>query len=239
MRAELARRTSDARLTLSDIAPDVLPAGLLDQAVPVLTMLLPAGTTTAQTRALIGPEAFFSSSLECPDLTFFVVDVLVHGRRFEVAVADPAQVADSIATEGIISDAIGTYSTTLGEGKLGVDYVGPLLSDSLIESVRVGIARGAGTAPAEVAVRPESVTGVGVDMAIEPLPAPAVIAETIMDHDVDEAAPAPVSPGPWIGYWIGFTMLLCGTVATILRSGFQRRRLASAFEREQPGPGSP
>ncbi|WP_104082329.1 hypothetical protein [Cryobacterium sp. Y11] len=200
LRAELERRATDASLTLSDIAPDVLPAGLLDQAVPVLTMLLPAGTTTAQTRALIGPEASVSSLSASQDSTFFVVDVLVHDLRFEVAAADPAQVADSIATEGIVADAIGTYGTTLGAGLLGVDYIGPLLSDGLVESVRVGIARGAGTAAAEVAVRPESATGVGVNIAIEPLPTPAVIAETMMDHDAAEATSVPVSPGRWIGY---------------------------------------
>ena len=240
LRAELERRAADASLTLSDIAPDVLPAGLLDQAVPVLTMLLPDGTTTAQTRALIGSKASVSSLLASPDSTFFVVDVLVHDLRFEVAVADPAQVADSIATEGIIADAMGNYSTTFGVGLLAVDYVGPLLSDSLVESVRVGIARGAGTA-AEVVVRPASVSGVGVDMAIEPLPIPAVIAQAMVDHTVDEAAPAPVSRGPWTGYWIGLTVLLCATVAIMFWSLLQqrRRRLTSAFVPEQPDPGSP
>ncbi|WP_146071760.1 hypothetical protein [Cryobacterium sp. Y50] len=241
LRAELERRATDANLTLSDIPPDVLPAGLLDQTVPMLTMLLPAGTTTAQTRALVGPEASVSSLSASQDSTFFVVDVLVHDLRFEVAAADPAQVADSMATEGIVADAIGNYSTTFSTGLLAVDYVGPLLSDSVVESVRVGIARGVGAAPAEVAVRPESVTGVGVDMAIEPLPAPAVIAQAIMDHSVDEAAPVPASPGPWIGYWVGITVLLCANLAIMLWGGFQRRRrlLANAFEREQPDSGSP
>ena len=241
LRAELERRATDASLTLSDIPPDVLPAGLLDQTVPVLTMLLPAGTTTAQTRALVGSEASLSSLSASQDSTFFVIDVLVHDLRFEIAAADPAQVADSMATEGIVADAIGNYSTTFSAGLLAVDYVGPLLSDSVVESVRVGIARGAGAAPAEVAVRPESVTGVGVDMAIEPLPAPAVIAQTMVDHSVDEATPVPVSPGPWIGYWVGLTVLLCATLAIMLRSRFQRRRRlrASAFEREQPDPESP
>ena len=246
LRAELARRATDASLTLSDIAPDVLPEGLLDQAVPALTLMLPAGTKAAQARALIGPAAIrpeASVSTESPgeDPTYFVVDVLVHDLRFEVAADEPAQVADLIATEGIVADAIGSYGTALGDGLLAVDYVGPLLSDRLIESVRVGIARGVGTAASEVAVRPESLTGGGVDMATEPLPAPAAITHTMVDHATDMEAPVPVTPGPWTGLWIGFSALLSATVATILWSGFQRRRrtLATSFEQEQPGQGSP
>ncbi|TFD08031.1 hypothetical protein E3T35_18745 [Cryobacterium sp. TMT1-2-2] len=246
LRAELERRATDASLTLSDIASEVLPVGLLDQAVPAPTMLLPAGTEAAQARALVGPavirpEESVSTESATEDPTYFVVDVLVHDLRFEVEADEPAQAADLIATEGIVADAIGSYGTALGDGLLAVDYVGPLLSDRLIESVRIEIARGAGTAASQVAVRPESLTGVGVDMATEPFPAPAVIAQTMVDHVTDVMAPVPVTPSPWIGYWIGLSVLLSATMAIVLWSGFQRRRrtLVTVFEQEQSDQGSP
>ncbi|TFD07681.1 hypothetical protein [Cryobacterium sp. TMT1-66-1] len=246
LRAELEQRATDASLTLSDIASEVLPVGLLDQAVPAPTMLLPAGTEAAQARALVGPavirpEESVSTESATEDPTYFVVDVLVHDLRFEVEADEPAQAADLIATEGIVADAIGSYGTALGDGLLAVDYVGPLLSDRLIESVRIEIARGAGTAASQVAVRPESLTGVGVDMATEPFPAPAAIAQTMVDHVTDVMAPVPVTPSPWIGYWIGLSVLLSATMAIVLWSGFQRRRrtLVTVFEQEQSDQGSP
>ena len=51
-------------------------------------------------------------------------------------------------------------------------YTGPLLSDALVESVRNGMARGAGVQPADVTLAPRSTTGEGVDMSREPEPAP-------------------------------------------------------------------
>jgi hypothetical protein len=165
----------------------------------------------------------------------------LHDLRFEVAAADPAQVADLIATEGIVANAIGSCSTTFGAGLLALDYVGTLLSDALVESVRVGVARGADAASAEVAVRPESKTGVGVDTAIEPFPIHAVIAHSVVDHTVDGAPPVPVSPGPWLAYWVGLAVVVGMTVALAGWSLMQRRRRlrASAFGPERPDPGSP
>lgn len=243
LRAELERRAADASLTLSDIPPDVLPAGLLNQAVPALTMLLPNGTTTTQTRALIGPDASVPVVSASRDSTFFVVDVLVHDLRFEVAAVDPAAAADSIATEGIVSDALGNYSTTVGGGLLRLNYLGPLLSDDLVESVRVGISRGAGTDPVDVAVRPESLAGGGVDMAIEPLPVPAAIANMMVEHSaegVQEEASSPFLATRAI-YGIGLAALLGMTGAIALGSVLQQRRRlrATGYKQGQPAPESP
>ena len=83
-----------------------------------------------------------------------------------------AALAASIAEEGILTDALGNYGTTLDSGALKVTYTGPLLSDLLVESVRIGMARGAGVEPADVALAPRSATGEGVDMSLEPEPAP-------------------------------------------------------------------
>ena len=90
-------------------------------------------------------------------------------------------------------------------------------------------------------MRSKSKTGVGVDMAIEPLPIPAVIAQSVVDHTVDGAAPVPVSPGPWLAYWVGLAVLVGMTVALAGWSLVRRRRRlrASAFEPERPDPGSP
>jgi hypothetical protein len=101
-----------------------------------------------------------------------VAAVLVHDLKFSVAAADPAALAAAIAEEGILSDALGNYGTSVDGGALAVTYTGPLLSDSLVESVRNGMARGAGVQPADVTLAPRSTTGEGVDMSREPEPAP-------------------------------------------------------------------
>ena len=71
-----------------------------------------------------------------------VASVLVHDLRFTVTVSDPPALAAAIAREGILTDALGSYSTSGRGGRLEITYTGPLLSDALVEVVRGGIARG-------------------------------------------------------------------------------------------------
>jgi hypothetical protein len=111
-----------------------------------------------------------------------VDSVLVHDLRFRVSSAKPAVLAAAIAREGILADAMASYTTTLGRHRLDITYTGPLLSDELVGSVRAGIARRAHLAPTAVTISPRSTTGVGVDMAREPAPAPQVI-ETPPAHN--------------------------------------------------------
>ena len=103
-----------------------------------------------------------------------VASVLVHDLRFTVRAADPPALAAAIAREGILTDALGSYSTSGRGGRLDITYTGPLLSDALVEVVRGGIARGEGVPPSSVTLAPRSTTGVGVTLADEPAPAPVV-----------------------------------------------------------------
>jgi len=138
--------------------------------------------------------------------------VLVHDLRFTAGSANPAALAGAIAREGILSDALGSYGTTLGRHELEITYTGPPLSDDLVESVRDGIARRAGIQPAGVTVAPRTTTGVGVDMTKEPTPAPApAIAEistahnhgTVLKEVVDSS-----QPGAWVVYVVALAVML-------------------------------
>lgn len=184
LRRELDQAAERRHTTLTSISPTVLDATTLENLFPELTVALPPGGTLANARALIDPAS--SQSRAFPGVQEFnVASVLVHDLQFTVATTNPAAVSSAIAREGILSDALGNYSTKLGRGELDIAYTGPLLSDDLVESVRVGIARRADTQPASVLVSPRSSVGVGVDMAKEPAPAkaaPATVSSTVHHH---------------------------------------------------------
>ena len=173
LRKELDNAATGRHTTLSAISPTVLDAALLEHLSPELTLALPAGGTLADARKLLVPSSSGGGTF-AGVYEYDVASVLVHDLRFTVSSANPAVLAKAIAREGILSDALGDYTTTLGSRELDITYTGPLLSDDLVESVRGGIARRAGTQLAAVTVSPRSTTGVGVDMAKEPALAPAV-----------------------------------------------------------------
>ncbi|MDF9749293.1 hypothetical protein [Arthrobacter sp. ES3-54] len=170
-RARLEQTAAASGIVLSDIPPDVLEPAILEHLAPELILALPAGSTGEDAEKLaelaFGPEGSYPGVEHV-----HVASVLVHDLQFSVAAADPAALARSVAAEGILSDALGNYGTTLDSGALKVTYTGPLLSDLLVESVRIGMARGAGVKPADVTLAPRSATGEGVDMSLEPEPAP-------------------------------------------------------------------
>lgn len=87
-----------------------------------------------------------------------VASVMVHDLRISVPSANPVGVANDIDREGIPWDALGNDTTTLRSRELDITYTGPLLSDDLVESVGVGIARGAGMQAAAVIVASRSNT---------------------------------------------------------------------------------
>jgi len=182
LRRELQNAAAQRHTTVSSISPDVLDPALLEQLVPEMTVVLPIGDTVADARKLI--DLAGRRSRKAPGLEgYHVASVLVHDLRFTVRSAVPEVLASAIAREGILSDAMGTYTTTLGPGYLEVTYTGPLLSDSLVESIRGGIARRAETRTVDVIVSPRSRTGTGVDMAKEPALAPAVTEiSTVHNH---------------------------------------------------------
>ena len=243
LRSRVDQRAVRAGLTVSDISPDVLPAGVLEQAVPQLNLLLPTGSSEDDARTLI------DSSAANPPAQYFVLTVLVHDLVFEVAATDPGTLADAIAREGILSDALGNYETTLGADSLEVTYLGTLLGDEVVDSVRSAMARTAGTTLSRVSVTAGTPGGAGVDVAAEPIPQPVVLAGGTSHEVVSDSPPTVVATeslplGPWLAYWIGFAVVLGVTAVLAGWSLVQRRRqrsrrLASAFELEQTDPGLP
>ncbi|MEO6143675.1 MAG: hypothetical protein ABIP19_06815 [Dermatophilaceae bacterium] len=227
LRKEMDKAAERRHTTLSSISPTVLDATLLERLSPELTLALPAGETLADARELIDPAS--SEGRLFPEVEEFnVASVLVHDLQFTVDSARPAVLAKAIAREGILSDALGNYTTNVSIGQLDIAYTGPLLSDELVESVRVGIARRAGAQPAAVAVAPRSTTGVGVDIANEP--APAVLVEEVPKahrHGVGLPVALPAVSGSsrsslWPLALVGGSVLLILTLVVVMLRRFKR-----------------
>jgi hypothetical protein len=179
---QIDRAATHSHTSASPISAGVLDPVPLEQLAPDLVVALPREAILADGHRLMDPvlrQGRWSSVVQAHD----VMSALVHDLRFTVRTARPAALSSAIAREGILSDALGTYATALGVGKLDILYTGPLLSDGLLHSVRAGIARRAGVAPAAVAVGPRSSTGAGVDMTQEPTPAPAEDSPSSNHHD--------------------------------------------------------
>ena len=173
LRHELGRAAAGRHTSVSDISPSVLDPADQEALQPDLTLVLPAGATPADAKNVVAPVGASRSTL--PGVQDYeVASVLVHDLRFTVRASDPPALAAAIAREGILTDALGSYSTSGSGGTLEITYTGPLLSDALVEVVRGGIARGEGVASSSVTVGPRSTTGVGVTLAEEPAPAPVV-----------------------------------------------------------------
>lgn len=168
--------------TLSPMSVSVLDPAVLETFAPRLVVALPAGATGPDARTLIDSAAKDSPALTVEMHHYDIASVLVHDLRFTVHTPDPAALAGAVAAEGIVSDALGNYTTTLSTQQIDITYTGPLLSDALIESIRRGIARPAAIAPQQVTVAPRTATGIGVDMAKEPTPAPAATQPTTSHH---------------------------------------------------------
>jgi hypothetical protein len=181
VRKELDSAATRAHTSLSSIPPGVLDPALLEPVPPEMTLVLPPGKSLADARRLVDPAS--STARNLPDVARYDLDsVLVHDLRFTVSSAKPAALAAAIAREGILSDALGNYTTILGRHRLDITYTGPLLSDELVESVRAGIARRANVQPAAVTLTPRSTTGVGVDMSKEPALAPVLTNPSTAHH---------------------------------------------------------
>ncbi len=170
---EVDRAAGRLHLNLSIISASVLDPALLETLAPQLVLAFPAATTLTDAH-LIDPA--LGQPRRVPDIAAYqVVSVLVHDLRFTVDSAKPSALAGAIAHEGILSDALGNYTTTIRSHELDITYTGPLLSDNLVESVRAGIARRAGIQPTGVTISPRTTTGLGVDLATEPTPAPGPV----------------------------------------------------------------
>ncbi len=180
VRAKLDAAAAARNMILDATSPTVLEPAALQQVTPELIVALPASATLDDGRALVdravgegageGTEALAAEH-------FHVLPVLMHDLRFSIGTASPAALSAAVDKEGILSDALGNYVTTVGSGQATFSYTGPLLGDGTVESVRAGIARQAHVAASAVAVGPRSPTGTGVDMATEPPWDPEVIEE--------------------------------------------------------------
>jgi len=180
LRTALGTAAGSLGLDVSRISPDVLGASVLQHTVPELIVALPGDATIADGGELV--DLAFGHDQAFPGLDHVhVARVLVHDLRFTVRPSAPDAVAEAIALEGILADALGNYETHIGGGDLELSYTGPLLSDKTVEAVRLGVARAAGTTADEVKVSPRSGTGTGVDMAKEPAEA-AVAEEPVHGH---------------------------------------------------------
>ena len=174
LRTALSSAAGSLGLAVSPISPDVLGARVLQHTVPELIVALPGDATTADGGELVDLAFGQDQAFQGLDHVH-VAQVLVHDLRFTVSTATPEALAEAIALEGILADALGNYDTRTGDGELELGYTGPLLSDKTVEAVRRGIARAAGNSADDVKVAPRSETGTGVDMAKEP--AEAAVAE--------------------------------------------------------------
>ncbi len=195
VRRQLDLAAAGRRTTLSPVSASVLDAAVLDRLVPDLVLALPEGATATDAASLYDAALASGPVLLSQVQRHEIVPVLLHDLRFTVQTADPAGLSLAISREGILADALGDYSTTLGPDQVGISYTGPLLSDRLVQAVRVGMARPAGLDPDSVAVSPRSTTGVGVDLTREaaPPPEPAPSAGTATTHH-HGATPPPVPP---------------------------------------------
>lgn len=193
LRRQLDLAATRRHMTLSTISAGVLDPATLERLAPDLVVALPADATVADAGMLIDPALDHGRRLADEIQEFTVVSVLVHDLRFTVDADDPAALSRAVAREGILADALGTYSTTFSTHQLQIAYTGPLLSDFLIESVRRGIARPAVITPQTITVSPRSTTGIGVDMASEPAP-PAAATQATTGHNHSPEPPTGTRP---------------------------------------------
>jgi hypothetical protein len=224
LRSEMDDAAARLHMTLTTVSTSVLDPAVLENLAPELAVAIPAGKTLADARRLIDPASAEGRRFR-EVAKYDVASVLVHDLRFSAPSANPVGAANDIDREGILSDALGSYTTTIGRRELDVTYTGPLLSDDLVQSVRVGIARGAGILPSAVTVAPRSTTGVGVDMAKEPAPAPVAInVATAHNHGAAlpaAAGPSSSGPSPWAVSNVAVMVMLILTLVLVVA-----RRLA-------------
>lgn len=221
LRSKMDDAAARLHLTLTTVSTSVLDPALLEHLAPELAVALPAGKTLADARRLIDPASVEGRRFR-EVAKYDVASVLVHDLRFSAPSANSVGVANAIDREGILSDALGSYTTTFGRRELDISYTGPLLSDDLVQSVRVGIARGAGIQPAAVTVAPRSTSGVGVNMAKEPTPAPVAI-NIATTHSHSAALPAaPVAAAAswyssaWVVWVLAPAVLMILTLVLLL-----------------------
>ncbi len=171
IRLGLEKVAISQQLALSDISPVVLDPALLEHLVRPVIVSLPEGSTFLDAKALTDPKHYPTGGLPGAEHVH-IVRVQVHDLTFSVHSTDSKALAEAIAREGILADALGNYGAVAAAGVLTIGYTGPLLHDDLIESIRAAIGRQAGVEAAAVTLAPRSSAGSWVDMLTEPAPLP-------------------------------------------------------------------
>jgi hypothetical protein len=163
IRAELqavaTAKGSVGKLTEATFA--VFSENMLEYLVPELTFVLPEGVSVSRAEALMRDH-------QPADVAFYVVQpVLVHDLTFAVvpgAGVTPAQARTAQDSEGILSDSLNHYVTTVQPAGVTVSYFGAVLSDETIGTVRDAMGRAAKVAPDRIQVSANE-PGPGVDLS--------------------------------------------------------------------------
>ncbi|BCJ42555.1 hypothetical protein GCM10010168_07030 [Actinoplanes ianthinogenes] len=161
VRAELrAAAKADGIGELTDVSFAVFSKEMLTYLVPEVAVVLPEGVPVQRAEA-------FMRDRQPGDVAFYITqNVLVHDVTFAVMTTGvtPEQAKQREDAEGILSDSLNHYVTTVQPAGLTVGYFGPLLSDGEIGKVREAMARAAGTSADRVTVSATS-PGEGVDLS--------------------------------------------------------------------------
>ena len=159
IRAELAsaaRRTGLGPLTEATFA--VFSQDMLEYLVPEMTFVLPEGVPVERAEAMMRDH-------QPADVAFYLVEpVLVHDLTFALVTSQPARVRAREDAEGILTDTLGQYRTTVQPAGVTVRYFGAILSDPAITTARDAMARAAGV-PADRVQVSANEPGPGVDLS--------------------------------------------------------------------------
>jgi hypothetical protein len=106
------------------------------------------------------------------DIAFYLVQpVLVHDVTFAVIPAPgitPAAAAATEDREGILTDVLGRYRTTVQRSGVTVRYFGAILSDVSVSSVRSAMGRAAGVPADQVQISAnDPLAGVELDGGVD------------------------------------------------------------------------
>lgn len=138
---------------------------MLEFLVPEMTFVAPEGVSVESAEAMMRDH-------QPSDIAFYLVQpVLVHDVTFAVVPASgitPAAVAATEDREGILTDVLGRYRTTVQRSGVTVRYFGAILSDVSISSVRSAMGRAAGVPAAQVQIAANNpLAGVELDGGVD------------------------------------------------------------------------
>lgn len=159
IRAELTAVAREAKLgTLTEATFAVFSEQMLEYLVPELTFVLPEGVPVESAEAMMRDH-------QPADVAFYLTEpVLVHDLTFALVTGNAEEVRKREDAEGILTDSLGRYRTTVQPTGLTVRYFGAILSDPTVAAARDALARAAGVPPDRVQVS-ASEAGPGVDLS--------------------------------------------------------------------------